>query len=143
MGQSGRLYRYSGLFNLGVGHLRCNGAAAYEGVQFLLLRACAFECFGFHVCGAYSLVGFLSTLGGCMEVAQLVVAPAEVAVDLGAYCGESLFGEVDRVGTHIGDVSVLVEPLGYGHCLCYREAELARCFLLQGGCGEWGRRRFG
>ena len=48
--------------------------------------------------------------------------------------------EVNRVGTHVGDVTALIERLCYAHCLCYREAELARCFLLQGGSGErWGR----
>ena len=39
--------------------------------------------------------------------------------------------EVDRVSTHIGDLSVFIEMLGYHHCLADREAQLTGSFLLQ------------
>ena len=50
-------------------------------------------------------------------------------------------GEVDRVGTHIRDLSALVEPLGHHHRLAHGEAQLAGCLLLQRRGGEGRCRR--
>ena len=53
---------------------------------------------------------------------------------------DSLLGQVDRVGTHVGDVSVLVQPLGRAHGPLCRHAKLPVSILLQGAGGEGGGR---
>ena len=50
-------------------------------------------------------------------------------------------GQRHRVGAHIGDVAVLVQPLRDGHRVLGREAELAGGLLLQGGGAERRVRR--
>lgn len=47
-------------------------------------------------------------------------------------------GQIDAVGTHVGDESVLIEILGDGHGLAHSVSELRRRFLLEGGGGEGG-----
>ena len=54
-----------------------------------------------------------------------------------ADCG---LGEGDGVGTHVGDVTVLVQPLGHLHGAGRAVAELAGGLLLQRGRGERRRR---
>ena len=57
---------------------------------------------------------------------------------------DGLRGEVLGIGTHVGDVTVFVKPLGDGHRLRYRHTELASRLLLECGCGERpGRVAFG
>ncbi len=51
--------------------------------------------------------------------------------DLRSGGGERRLRQVRRVGTHIGDVAVLVQPLGYAHRLLAGEAQLAGRLLLQ------------
>src|SRR5699024_7227039 len=49
---------------------------------------------------------------------------------------DGLRGEDDRVGTHVGDVTVFVQPLGNLHGHSRREAQAPRGFLLQRRRGE-------
>ena len=53
---------------------------------------------------------------------------------------DSLLGQADRVGTHVGDVPVLVQPLGRAHGSLCRHAKLPVSILLQGAGGEGGGR---
>ena len=66
----------------------------------------------------------------------LVVEPARVLLavelrDLLLALGEGLLREVHRVGTHVGDQTLLVEVLRHGHRLRNRHAQLAARLLLE------------
>ena len=66
------------------------------------------------------------------------------AVQLGGLLaggGDRGLGQRCRVGAHIGDVAVLVQPLRHRHGVLGREAELARGLLLQRGGAERRVRR--
>ncbi len=71
------------------------------------------------------------------------IALADVVTDF----IDGLLGQIDRVGTHIGDqtggaipsIDAFVELLGDAHGALGGEAQFAPCFLLQGGRDEGGR----
>ena len=80
----------------------------------------------------------MASLGMGVVVALLHVLVAEIGPDLlfdGAH-GEA--GEVERVGTHVGDVPGFVEALCEHHGLRHGKAESGVGLLLQGGGGEGG-----
>ena len=83
-------------------------------------------------------MGFLCSLCLAPFVAHLRIFLSVVLADelLRGIEGEGR--EVGRVGTHICDESVLIELLGYVHCLADREPELACSLLLKGRSSEWG-----
>src|SRR5690606_25609072 len=56
-----------------------------------------------------------------------------LAADEAAHHLHSVIGQVGRVGTHIGDVAGLVEPLGHAHGLLHSEAQTVACRMLKGG----------
>ena len=99
-----------------------------------------------HVGRADRLVRLLRVLGLGRVFARCAwhIGVAEVLADHPARRGHRLGGEVDAVGAHVGDepdrpladVHALVEALGDLHRARWREAELARGLLLQGGGGE-------
>ncbi len=67
-----------------------------------------------------------------------------LAVGCGDFLRNSLqchLREIERVGTHVGDESVLVKLLGNHHSLGNGHSELARGFLLERGSGERRCRR--
>ena len=74
--------------------------------------------------------GIVGHVGGAVQLGGLLAG----RVDRG-------LGQRDRVGTHIGDVAVLVQPLRHGHRVLGREAQLAGGLLLQGGGAERRVRR--
>ena len=91
--------------------------------------------------GADGLVGFLSILA-LARVHSRLVRHALGAIErtrLRSRGRDCLLREVERVGTHIGDVAVLVQPLRNAHCLASGEAKFARRLLLQGRGAERGR----
>ena len=49
---------------------------------------------------------------------------------------QSLIRQVDRVGTHIGDQTLLIQTLCERHCLRHRHTQLTTSLLLQGRGGE-------
>ena len=51
--------------------------------------------------------------------------------------GDRLRGQRDRVGAHVGDVTVLIEALRNAHRVTRAESQFAASFLLQGRCREW------
>ena len=124
-----------GLVDECVGHLRGERALADEVIEAFLLL-CAVDGVVLHVGGAYGFVCLLCALGVCGVAACLDVFVAHEACDLVACGGKGQCREIDRVGTHVGDVSRLIEPLGDHHRLRDREAELACRFLLECRCGE-------
>ena len=84
-------------------------------------------------------MGLLRTFG-----LGLVVEPARIFLavefrDLLLALGQRLLREVHRVGTHVGDQTLLVEVLRDGHRLRYGHAQLAARLLLERRGGE--RRR--
>ncbi len=72
-----------------------------------------------------------------MVFAHLKITLAELVAYFVGNCGNGKRGQVERVGTHIGYETGLVETLGHHHGLRYGEPEFTGCFLLQGGGGEW------
>ncbi len=83
---------------------------------------------------------FLGVLDLAPVLARLVgeVLVAVPGRDLVAGPVDRLIGEEGGVGSHVGDVAVLVKALGDGHGAGRGEAELAGRLLLEGGGGERG-----
>ena len=76
---------------------------------------------------------------GLARVHPRLVGNGLLAVQLrGLVAGrvDRLLRERRRVGSHVGDVAVLVQPLRHAHGLAGREPQLARGLLLQGRGGE-------
>ena len=92
-------------------------------------------------CGAYGLVSLLRALTAGVILAYLQIFRTYIFGDFVAYCAKCQAREIERVGTHVGDVSGLIEGLRHTHGLCHRETELPCGLLLQCGSGEWRCRR--
>ena len=59
----------------------------------------------------------------------------------GRFCSrQGILRQVGAVGTHVGNLSRLVEFLGYLHGLCYRKIQFAGSLLLKCGGSKWGCR---
>ena len=84
---------------------------------------------------------FLSPFGLGLVVVPLGVFLPVKAGDLLLALGEGLLREVYRVGTHVGNETLLIEMLRDGHGLRNRHAQFAARLLLQGGGGERGCRK--
>ena len=67
------------------------------------------------------------------------VLGAVLGFDTGPGGGNGLLRQVHRVGSHVGDVALFIQVLGYTHGFSGREAQLAVGLLLQGGSRK-GRR---
>ena len=128
-----------GLFELGVGHLRCDGALPDEVVEFLLLGRSRDGVVA-DISRTNSLVGLLSALACRAVVPQLEVLLTDALLDLLADGSQSQFAQVDRVGTHIGNQTFFIEPLGQPHGLLDRKAKLTGSLLLE-STGREGRSR--
>ena len=141
------------LVEAGLGHLRGDGALPDQAVQAALVAVEHAP----HVVGAPRrarrtdrLVRFLGSpllLFVVARLGQRVLRTVQLLDDV-RDVGQSLLGDVDRVGTHVGDqtdltlpgeVDTLVQALGELHGLPGREAELSRRLLLQRRRGEWRR----
>ena len=126
-----------GLFQFRVGHLGGDGALPHQLVEALLLGV-APGGVDVHVGGADGLVRFLRPLGVGGEAARVHVLFTHRAGYFVARGGQGEVGQVDGVGTHVGDFPVLVEPLRQRHRLRHGVAQLAGGLLLQRGGGEGG-----
>ena len=124
-----------GLLDLGICHLTGDGALPDQFVQTLLLTS-TFNLRLIHIGGTDGLVSFLSTLSIGMILAGFAVVIAIETDDLLLAGSETKLGEIDRVSTHIGDTSVLIEVLRHHHCLADSETKFTGGFLLQGRSGE-------
>ena len=78
---------------------------------------------------------------------QHVGLAAIIAGDHVAHGGHGFAGDLHAIGPHVGDVAIFIQVLRNPHGVAGTEAQPARCFLLQGRCGERRRRvavhRFG
>ena len=127
----------------GVRHLGGQKAAPDQAVQTVLLtRQITLDLLGrqVDVRGADGLVRVLRAglglvVAGGLGIVALPVAPQNKRLR----CGDGLFGDAQRVGTHVGDethralardVHALIELLGDGHGAARRHVELARGLLL-------------
>ena len=128
------------LLDLGISHLTGDGALPDEFVELALLGG-TFYLGTVHIGGTDGFVSLLGTLRTGVVLAHFGVFLAVELADflLGGVDAQS--GEVYRVGTHIGNLSVLVEVLGNHHGLADRKAQLAGGLLLEGRGGEGRCRR--
>ena len=92
--------------------------------------------------GANRLVRLLGTLRLGRILTYLVVLFTVKIMNLRLGSADGKPRKVDAVGTHVGDLTRFIEPLGHHHGLSHREAQFARCLLLQGGGGEGRCGRF-
>ena len=70
-------------------------------------------------------------LGGVVRGASGTHPPAVEIGGLGTGGIDRLGGQLSRIGTHVGDVAVLVQRLGHVHGVLHAEAELASGLLLE------------
>ena len=129
-----------GLLQFGIGHLCCCCAFPDEVVESALLTGAVYLLL-VHVCRAYCLVRLLCALGVGGIVAWLAVLLAVECRDGLLRRADAELREVNGVGTHVCDATVLVESLCHHHGLRHGEPELSCRLLLEGGGGErWCRR---
>ncbi len=124
-----------GFLYLCVGHLRGDGTLPDEVVESALLRGPLLSV-QVGERRADGLMRLLSALRMGLELTRTAVLLAVVLDDFLLAGTQGERGEMDAVGTHVGDASALVKTLGNDHCLRHREAELASGLLLQRGGGE-------
>ena len=131
----------------GVRHLRRHGALPHQVVQALLVAGQAVP--GHLLRRAEPVTGGPDGLVRLLGVLDLAGVDARLVRDVGVAVQLTRLvpGRVDRrlrqrgrVGPHIGDVAVLVQPLRHRHRVLGREAQLARGLLLQRGGAERGVR---
>ena len=103
-----------------------------------MCSACDFVCAD--VRGPDCLVSLLCSLGSGMVLAHAQVTLSDVLLDFLADGVDSQCAQVHRVGTHISNVSCLVECLRHAHSLADRHSQFACRLLLERRCGEWRRR---
>ena len=84
-----------------------------------------------HIRWADGFVRLLRAFALAGVAARLAVAGAVLGADLGLGRRDGAFAQVHRIGTHVGDVPLLVQPLGDAHGAIHAVAELAAGFLLQ------------
>jgi len=87
-------------------------------------------------------VRLLGTLGFRFEVTHFGIFGPEQYGYLLFRRRKGLIRKVHRVGTHVGDVTGLVKPLGDGHRLAHRHTEFTAGLLLQSRGGKRCRRIF-
>ena len=79
---------------------------------------------------------FLSSFSLGLVLAWLRVFFTEIVADE-LFCGaEGQSGKIGGVSTHVGNVSALIQALGYAHGLAYGHPQLACRLLLEGRCRE-------
>ena len=76
-----------------------------------------------------------------MVAAHLKIFFSELVFNQAAHGCYSFCRKIHRVGTHVGDMTVLIELLSYGHSERNGETELARSLLLESGSGKRRSRR--
>ena len=128
-------HRHGAELQPGFGHLSGNRAFPDQRIQAPFASAEPQFLGGLHVRSRRSdgLVSLLRTLIAIGELphAGVQVGVPEPLLDAGACRIDGFFRQVDAVGSHIGDVPGLVQPLGDLHRLAGRHAQFAVAFLLQ------------
>ena len=111
-------------------HLRCHSALPDKVVEALLGR-CTLNLVALDIRRTNSLVSLLSTLRLSLEVVGIGVFSAKEAGNLVLALCNGHLREVYRVGTHIGDKTLLIELLRYGHRLRHAHTQLTASLLLE------------
>ena len=124
--------------DLGCHHLRRHGTLPDQLIESFLGRV-TLDRGAIQIRRTDSLVSLLRALGLGLIVANLVILLAEELNNLLLGLRQSLTRQIDRVGTHIGDQTLLVQTLCQRHRLRHRHTQLTACLLLQGRGGEGGR----
>ncbi|CRH63288.1 Uncharacterised protein [Chlamydia trachomatis] len=126
-----------------VGHLRGNRTLPDQVIESQLLTAqltCNL-CGGTEVIagGADSFVSFLRSFRNLAVHARLLGDRGSTVKFCGLRpCrGNGLAGQCSRIGSHVGDVTGLVQGLSGTHCRRSIPVQLSRGFLLQCGRCEW------
>ena len=125
-----------------IGHLAGDGTLPdqVKQAEFVVIEG------GFHrfrqaegmPCGADRFVSFLGVFHLGLVGARLgrQIVGTVVGINQLACVFHSDFGQVGRVGTHVGDVTVFVQALGDLHCPASGETKLTVTFLLQRAGGK-------
>ena len=124
--------------DLGSHHLRGYGTLPDQLIE-ALLGCITLDRGAIQVRRTDSLVCLLRALGLGLIVTNLMILLAKELDDLLLGLSQRLTRQIDRVGTHIGDQTLLVQTLSQRHRLRNRHTQLTTCLLLQGRGGE--RRR--
>ena len=111
----------SGLFYLGVSHLAGNGALPYQVVELALLGSTLYLR-TLHIGRTDGFVSLLGTFRAGVILAYLAVFLTIQLGNLFLAGIDTQGGEVYRVCTHIGNLSVFVQVLSHHHGLAYRKA---------------------
>ena len=127
------------LLEFGISHLGSDRAFPDQLIELFLLRRTGYRMVT-DISGTYSLMGLLGALAGRAIMAHLEIALTDVFLDVLADGSQRKIAQVNRVGTHIGDQTFLIQALSQSHSLTHRKAQLAGSFLLQRACGERRRR---
>lgn len=131
-----------GFVDFGVSHLRCDRTLSDETVEFLLLVVVACARIG-KIRRSDTFVRFLCSFFLGFVVGGIAIVVTELFGDVAF---DRFFGSgrhVDRVGSHVGDMSSFVEFLGDLHSLRDGESEFATGFLLESRCGKRCSRTLG
>ena len=120
-----------GLFEFSIGHLAGHGALPNELVEPAFLRR-AFNAFMIDVGGTNGFVGLLRAFSIGVVLAHFVVGLAHLLFNEFARGAYAERGKVGRVGSHVGNVSCLIERLRNAHGERNGVAQFARCLLLEG-----------
>ena len=84
-----------------------------------------------------SFVGFLSASGFGLKVTNLEIIFAKMLFNITRGHGNSLFGEIETIGTMISNKTCLVKRLGGGHSCTSGKSEAGVGFNLHAGGCEW------
>ena len=101
------MYLDSRFFYFGIGHLGCYRALPYQSVQFFLLCR-AVDSVLVDGCGTDCLVSFLGTLGVGVIFSYFQILLAKLVGDFAGNCIYGEFRQIERVGTHVSYVSLLI-----------------------------------
>ena len=107
LGASADVDVHLGLLELGVGHLRSDSAFPNQVIEFPLLGRAA-NVVVLDKGGTDGLVSLLGTLRRGVVLAHLEVLVAQSLLNLLADGVNGKAAQVDRVGTHVGDVTALI-----------------------------------
>ena len=136
-------YRNHSALHFGISHLAGNGAFPDQFVQTAFLTG-TLDLYTVHRCWSDSFVSFLCTFAGCVVITCLDILLSHAFGNL-LFTGSKAQGrQIDTVGTHVGNQTVLVQTLCNHHCLGNTQSQLVCSFLLQGaGRERWRRHTLG
>src|SRR5690606_20942384 len=109
---------YICLLDFRITHLRCNSTFVDQVVQ-TLLSCCTTNRRFIEICGTDCLVSLLGTFGSSLVFTGLYILLSHFLPDLISSQPDCKIGKIDRVGTHVGNLSLFIQTLGNRHGLPY------------------------